>query len=299
MKRPLVSVIINCHNGEQYLNQCIQSIINQTYKNLEIIFWDNNSADESLKIVSQFVDKRIKVFKTNKKLDLGTSRNKAIQKSSGDLITFLDVDDWYLPEKINLQVKIFEEKKDIGLVFTNYYHYNDISKKKKISNCQILNNNITQHLLDNYNIGILTVMIKRDLILKNQFNVNYNFIEDFDLIFRLSFKTKFYFIKLPTSYYRYHEKNLSKLKLNEFVNEFQKWININNIKLNLNLNFNILETRVKIMEIKNDLLEGNKLRAFSKIININSYKKYSKKIKLFLALFLPTFLLKKILKQLI
>ena len=63
MKRPLVSVIINCHNGEQYLNQCIQSIINQTYKNLEIIFWDNNSADESLKIVSQFVDKRIKVFK--------------------------------------------------------------------------------------------------------------------------------------------------------------------------------------------------------------------------------------------
>ena len=131
MKRPLVSVIINCHNGEQYLNQCIQSIINQTYKNLEIIFWDNNSADESLKIVSQFVDKRIKVFKTNKKLDLGTSRNKAIQKSSGDLITFLDVDDWYLPEKINLQVKIFEEKKDVGLVFTNYYHYNEISKKKK------------------------------------------------------------------------------------------------------------------------------------------------------------------------
>ena len=56
---------------------------------------------------------------------------KAIQKSSGDLITFLDVDDWYLPEKINLQVKIFEEKKDVGLVFTNYYHYNDISKKKK------------------------------------------------------------------------------------------------------------------------------------------------------------------------
>ena len=68
MKRPLVSVIINCHNGEQYLNQCIQSIINQTYKNLEIIFWDNNSADESLKIVSQFVDKRIKVFKTIKVL---------------------------------------------------------------------------------------------------------------------------------------------------------------------------------------------------------------------------------------
>ena len=71
MNRPLVSIIVNCFNGEKYLNKCIQSIINQTYKNLEIIFWDNNSADESLKIVSQFVDKRIKVFKTNEKLDLG------------------------------------------------------------------------------------------------------------------------------------------------------------------------------------------------------------------------------------
>ena len=218
MNRPLVSIIVNCFNGEKYLNQCIQSIINQTYKNFEIIFWDNNSTDESQKIVSQFVDKRIKVFKTNEKLDLGASRNKAIQKSLGDLITFLDVDDWYLPEKINLQVKIFEKKKDVGLVFTNYYHYNEISKKKKISNCELLNNNITQNLLDNYNIGILTVMIKRDLILKNQFNENYNFIEDFDLIFRLSFKTKFYFIKLPTSYYRYHKKNLSKVKLNNYVN---------------------------------------------------------------------------------
>ena len=134
MNRPLVSIIVNCFNGEKYLNQCIQSIINQTYKNFEIIFWDNNSTDESQKIVSQFVDKRIKVFKTNEKLDLGASRNKAIQKSLGDLITFLDVDDWYLPEKINLQVKIFEKKKDVGLVFTNYYHYNEISKKKKISN---------------------------------------------------------------------------------------------------------------------------------------------------------------------
>ena len=64
MNRPLVSIIVNCFNGEKYLNQCIQSIINQTYKNFEIIFWDNNSTDESQKIVSQFVDKRIKVFKT-------------------------------------------------------------------------------------------------------------------------------------------------------------------------------------------------------------------------------------------
>ena len=123
MNRPLVSVIVNCFNGERYLKECIQSIINQTYTNFEIIFWNNNSTDKSQKIVSEFLVKRIKVFKTNVKQSLGESRNKAIEKSSGELITFLDVDDWYLSEKLDLQVKIFEKNQDVGLVFTNYYNY--------------------------------------------------------------------------------------------------------------------------------------------------------------------------------
>ncbi len=299
MSGPLVSVIVNCYNGEKYLKECIKSIINQTYKNFEIIFWNNNSTDNSERIISEFSDKRIKIFKSNIKLDLGDSRNKAIQKSSGELITFLDVDDWYLPEKLNLQVKIFEKNKDIGLVFTNYYNYNDISKKKKVSNCEILNNNISQHLLDDYSVGILTVMIKKELMIKNQFNVEYNFIEDFDLIFRLSSKTKFYFIELPTSYYRYHEKNLSKIELDKFINEFKRWIDLNNKKINNNLNFKNLETKVKLMEIKNDILKGNKLKAFSKMIYYNLYKNYFKRLKLFLTLFLPSFLLKKIVRLII
>ena len=293
MNRPLVSVIVNCFNGERYLKECIQSIINQTYTNFEIIFWNNNSTDKSQKIVSEFSDKRIKVFKTNVKQSLGESRNKAIEKSSGELITFLDVDDWYLSEKLDLQVKIFEKNQDVGLVFTNYYNYYEHNKSKKISNCKIFNNNISQHLLDNYNVGILTVMVKRNLLLKNQFDLKFNFIEDFDLIFRLSFQTKFHFITIPTSYYRLHEKNLSKVKLDKFVNELKKWINSNSNKLKNKLSFQNLKTRVKLMEIKNDILKGNKLKALYKMINLNLYKNYSKRLKLFLTLFLPTFLLKK------
>ena len=59
-KNPLVSIIVNCHNGQKYLNQCIKSIINQTYKNWEIIFWDNCSTDNSTNIIENFKDKRIK-----------------------------------------------------------------------------------------------------------------------------------------------------------------------------------------------------------------------------------------------
>ena len=61
-QNPLVSVIINCHNGQEYLDNCIKSVLNQTYKNWEIIFFDNNSEDNSVKIIKKFKDKRIKFY---------------------------------------------------------------------------------------------------------------------------------------------------------------------------------------------------------------------------------------------
>ena len=63
--KPLVSIIINCHNGEKYLNKSINSVLSQSYKNWEIIFWDNDSKDNSYKIIKNFKDKRIKYFYSN------------------------------------------------------------------------------------------------------------------------------------------------------------------------------------------------------------------------------------------
>ena len=77
MKLPLVSVIINCFNGEKFLNNCIKSILNQTYQNFEIVFWDNNSEDKSKEIVMNFGDNRIKYFSSKIHLTLGNARNVA------------------------------------------------------------------------------------------------------------------------------------------------------------------------------------------------------------------------------
>ena len=199
---------------------------------------------------------------------------------------------------VELQLDSFE--RDMMLSIANIYGTHVQALKAQVNNEpveaeRLINESLTasQDLLDDYNVGILTVMTKRDLLLKNQFNLEFNFIEDFDLIFRLSFQTKFHFIKLPTSYYRLHEKNLSKVKLDKFVNELKKWINSNSNKLKNKLSFQNLKTRVKLMEIKNDILKGKKLKALSKMINLNLYKNYSTRLKLFLTLFLPTFLLKK------
>ena len=62
MKNPQVSVIMNCYNGEKYLNQAIDSVINQTYKNWELIFWNNDSIDSSEEIINSFKDERIKYY---------------------------------------------------------------------------------------------------------------------------------------------------------------------------------------------------------------------------------------------
>ena len=86
--QPLVSVVMNCHNGEKYLKQSILSVINQKYKNWEIIFWDNKSTDKSEKIVKSFKDKRIKYFKSNKFEKLYRTRNLAIKKSKGNIYVF-------------------------------------------------------------------------------------------------------------------------------------------------------------------------------------------------------------------
>ena len=92
----LVSIIMNCHNGSNYLHESISSVINQTYKNWEIIFWDNQSTDDSIKIAEKFNDDRIKIYNSKKFEKLGKARNNAIAKCKGEFIGFLDTDDlWY------------------------------------------------------------------------------------------------------------------------------------------------------------------------------------------------------------
>ena len=100
---PLVSVIMNCHNGENYLKKSVGSIINQNYKNWELIFWDNKSTDNSKKIIQKFRDKRIRYYHSNKFNTLYKSRNLAIKKTKGKYLCFLDVDDLW--KKIDLRHK--------------------------------------------------------------------------------------------------------------------------------------------------------------------------------------------------
>ena len=99
LNKPLVSIIVNCFNGERYLKEALTSVLNQSYQNWEIIFWDNRSNDNSKNILNSFKDKRIKYFFAEKHTTLYQARNLAIQKSSGDLLAFIDADDLWEKNK--------------------------------------------------------------------------------------------------------------------------------------------------------------------------------------------------------
>ena len=128
--RPVVSIIMNCHNGEKFLNESISSVINQTYKNWELIFFDNFSKDKSREILNSFFhDKRIKYFRSQKFMSLYEARNSAIQKCKGKLIAFLDTDDIWLNDKLEKQILVYKTKKDCDLIYSNFFVFDEEKKR--------------------------------------------------------------------------------------------------------------------------------------------------------------------------
>ena len=127
---PLVSIIMNCYNGEKYLKQAVDSILNQSFRNFEVIFWDNKSTDKSAKIYKSYKDKRLKYYYSKKFTNLYEARNLAINLSKGTYIAFLDTDDYWIKDKLRIQMAKFNDE-NVSLVYANYFLYNQITKKKK------------------------------------------------------------------------------------------------------------------------------------------------------------------------
>jgi len=105
---PLVSIIVNCYNGEKFLKEAIDSIIGQKYLTWEIIFWDNCSSDNSAKIVKSYHDPRIKCYRSKEFTSLVSARRRAVEKCSGEYICFLDCDDIMLPASIKTRVSAMQ-----------------------------------------------------------------------------------------------------------------------------------------------------------------------------------------------
>lgn len=160
----LVSIITPTYNSEQFIAETIDSIVNQTYKNWELLLIDDCSNDNTLHIVSSYlkIHQNIKILKNESNLGAALSRNKGIQHAKGDYIAFLDADDVWLPHKIEMQLQ-FMQSENIEVCFSSYNLMDEQSKSLHktvkalpvLSYAKLLKSNYVGNLTGIYNAKVL------------------------------------------------------------------------------------------------------------------------------------------------
>lgn len=224
---PLVSVIMNCYNGEKYLAQAIESVLAQTWTNWEIIFWDNHSTDRSAAIFKSYDDPRLHYHYAPNHTLLYEARNYAIAKTSGDFLAFLDVDDWWSPEKLALQLPVFDDP-EVGMVCSNYWIHSEVKNKR----WQALPSSAPagwalDALLKRYYVGLVTLVVRKTAFasLDYPFDPRYHIIGDFDLVLRLAAAWKLGVVPTPTAFYRLHGANETGSNHTRHLAEIEQWMN--------------------------------------------------------------------------
>ena len=133
---PLVSVVIPCYNAERHIEDAILSCLNQTYSNLEILLIDDGSSDRSIKIAREtssiYPARRLQIIEHPNRENRGVSRSRelGILRSKGEFIAFLDADDIFLPNKIDVQVKIMQHFPEVVLSHTGICLIGDVDNKE-------------------------------------------------------------------------------------------------------------------------------------------------------------------------
>lgn len=221
-KFPLVSVIMNCLDGERYLREAIDSVYAQTYPNWEIIFWDNASTDSSGEIARSY-DARLRYFRGEETVPLGAARNLALGQSRGEYLAFLDCDDLWLPEKLAKQVPLFENPK-VGIVFCDTIYFNDQGeaerlygrKKYAVGHC-------FSALLTNYFLSLPSVVIRRKALAeqKEWFDLRFNMNEDPDLLIRIAYNWELDIVAEPLAKWRMHPNSLTWCRYSKFADEYE------------------------------------------------------------------------------
>jgi len=293
MQEDLVSVIMNCHNSDKYLKESIKSVLSQTYKNWELIFWDNNSTDNSANIFKSYKDKRFKYFYSNIFTTLGEARNLAIKNSKGKYIAFLDCDDIWYPNKLCKQIPLFSDL-EVGIVISNTKYFSDEKYHKVLyGKNKPKQGYVFDKLLESYFISLETVIIKRSFLekLDEYFDNRFEVIEEFDLLVRLSQYCKLAYVDEVLGKWRIHKNSLTStrpdlfpLETRLFIDKLSKKIP----KLNIRYKKSILKLILNIENQEFQLLwrDGKHFEARRKI---RKYILCSKKLMLIylLSYFIP------------
>ena len=288
--KPLVSILMNCYDGEKYLSEAIDSVYSQTYQNWEIVFWDNASTDSSSNIAKSY-DERVRYYLAPKNTSLGEARNFALQRVRGKYIAFLDTDDLYFPNKLEQQVSLMQQQ-NYAMCYGSCSIINESGKEIKKILVKNTSGNVFSSLLRRYEINMQTVMLKKDFIVDNQlsFNTKMSYCPDHNLFMTIASKADIGVISEVISKYRIVNNSLSQKTIDIAPQEYRLTldeISMRNpmLRQQLSSDFNSAYNKVIYYEIVADIYNNNIKLARYKLRSI-----YTLKIEyflLYLLLFIP------------
>lgn len=192
MKSPLVSVITVVFNGEKHLQQTIDSVHNQTYKNIEYIIIDGNSSDKTIEIIKKNKDKITKWI-SEPDDGLYDAMNKGISLANGELIGTINSDDWYELNAVELSVKAYEDNTNVKITHANRYDVYPNNSKKIYK----FNPSSFKFKYFNMTYSHPTMFVVKEAYQKHVYNTNLKSFSDYQFILEVFLKNKNGFVHIP------------------------------------------------------------------------------------------------------
>jgi len=225
MKSPLVTVIVPAYNASDYISETIESIVNQTYANLEIIVVDDGSTDNTKEIVNSFGSQVKYIYQKNSG-SCASPRNTGLKHAHGEYVTFFDADDVMMPEKIASQVSDLEGNSDAVISISNYWNFTETKRfDDHFSTCSLLRQKLNHSdngtfqlsseecrgILLEENFGIASSPLFRTENVKRLggFEESLKACEDFHLIYRVAMRGPCILNSHIGFYRRMHDGNMS------------------------------------------------------------------------------------------
>ena len=210
----LVSVIINCRDGKSYLADALNSAFSQTYRNFEVILIDNCSTDGSADFAVAY-NPDTKVFVCPEPMHLGAARNFGISKAKGELICFHDVDDTWVPDKLERQIE-FMRKNDLDFCYAGVKEVTENGVFLRDFSPEFGCGDFLKRLLLDFDINMVTPMMKTSLVTpaSEAFDPDFRASEEYNLFMRLAVSHRFGAMDEVLGKYTVREDSLTNEKLN-------------------------------------------------------------------------------------
>lgn len=224
---PKVTVLMSVFNGEKYLREAIDSILNQIFRDFEFIIINDGSIDKTAEILKGYQDSGIKIINNSENMGLTKSLNRGLKIARGEYIARMDADDISLPQRLERMLIFFDRNKDISLLGSSYIEIDERGRELRVCRLATEDEEIKGKLLLGNQFG--SEIFRRSCLEKiGSYREEFKYAQDYDLVLRISEKFKVANIGVPLYKYRISfqsisvAKNAEQYKYAEFARELTR-----------------------------------------------------------------------------